>query len=111
MKNDECLKMLGEESKRYSAEAEEIRKRHNANKQKILNQWAKANARFKVGDIIKSNDNIIKVTGFYGVHSLYHVDKLYITYRGQLLTKALKPRKDGSTQDLYDDGREIEKLA
>ena len=111
MRNDECLTMLGVENKRYSAEAETIRKRHEENKQKILNQWARDNARFKVGDIIKSNDNIIKVTGFYGVHSLYHVDKLYITYRGQSLTKALKPRKDGSTQDLYDDGRIIEKLA
>lgn len=103
--------MLGEESKRYISEAEEIRKRHNANKHKILNQWAKDNARFKIGDIIQSNDNIIKVTGFYGVHSPYYADKLYITYRGQSLTKALKPRKDGRIFDLYDDGREIKKLA
>lgn len=111
MNNNDCLKMLGEEKRRYLLETEESRKRHNANNQKILNQWAKANARFKVGDIIQSNDNIIKVTGFYGVYSLYNVDKLYVTYRGILLTKALKPRKDGSTMDLYDDGREIKKLA
>lgn len=110
MKNDECLKMLGAEDKRYAQEAEELRKRHNANKQKILNQWAKANARFKTGDILQSNDSIIKVTGCYGVYSLYYVDKLYITYRGQALTKALKPRKDGSTFDFYDDGRKITKI-
>ena len=111
MKNDDCLKMLGEENKRYSLETEESRKRHNENKKKILNQWAKANARFKVGDIIQSNDNIIKVTGFYGSHSDYLNEKLYVTYRGLHLTKSLKPRKDGNTMDLYDDGREIKKLA
>lgn len=111
MNGNECLKMLGEEAKRYAAENEERRKLHLKKNQSILNQWAKGNARFKVGDIICANDTIIKITNFYGVYSQYMKEKLYVTYIGQQLTKALKPRKDGSTRSIYDDGREITKIA
>lgn len=111
MNSNECLKMLGEEAKRYAAENEERRKLHRKKSQFILNQWAKGNARFKVGDIICANDIIIKITDFYGVYSQYMEEKLYVSYFGQQLTKALKPRKDGSTRSIYDDGREITKIA
>ncbi len=111
MNRNECLKMLGEEAKRYAVENEERRKLHFKKSQSILNQWAKDNARFKVGDIICANDTIIKITDFYGVNSQYIEEKLYVTYIGQHLTKALKPRKDGSTMSIYDDGREVTKIA
>lgn len=111
MNRDECLKMLGEEAKRYAAENEEKRNLHRKKNQFILNQWAKDNARFKVGEIICANDTIIKITDFYGVYSQYMEEKLYVTYYGQQLTKALKPRKDGSMRSIYDDGRGITKIA
>ena len=110
MQNEECLKLVAESDASFKKQIEELEKQKRISRQRILDQWAKANTRFKVGDIIQSNDNIIKVTGFYGVYSLYNVDKLYVTYRGIRLTKALKPRKDGSTMALYDDGRKIIKL-
>ncbi len=103
--------MLADESVRFRAEKDELEKRHRLKKQEILNQWAKANAKYNVGDILQMNEIIIKVTGFYGSHSDYLNEKLYVTYRGLHLTKSLKPRKDGGEMTIYDDGREIKKLA
>lgn len=110
MNREECLKVLAETQKKHVAEEEKLKKRQRIEKQKILNQWANANARFKVGDILQMCDTIIKVTKFYGKYSNYYGQKLYVTYYGVRLTKKLTPCKDGSMTDVYDDGREIKKL-
>ncbi len=80
-------------------------------RQAALNQWARDNAEFKVGDIIAANDIIIKVEKVVGSHSPYYGTKtLYAEYIGKRLTKKLQPRKDGQESSIYGDGREITKL-
>ena len=80
-------------------------------KQAALNQWARDNAEFNVGDIIASNDIIIKVEKIVGRHSPYYRTKtLYAEYIGKQLTKKLQPRKDGQENRIYGDGRKITKL-
>lgn len=71
-----------------------------------LNAWANENHRFNIGDIIRYGDITIRIDGYYGQE---YRGKLYVTYRGHVLTKALKLRADGWVMDIYDDGREIEK--
>ena len=110
MNREECLKVLAETQKKHVAEEEELKKRQRIEKQRILNQWAKANARFNVGDILQSGDIIIKVTSFFGKFSYYCKEKLYVEYYGVCYTKKLQTRKDGSSTTVYDDGREIKKL-
>lgn len=80
-------------------------------KQAALDQWARDNAEFKVGDIIASDDIIIKVEKVVGRHSQYYGTKtLYAEYIGKQLTKKLQPRKDGQKTSIYGDGRKITKL-
>ena len=80
-------------------------------KQATLNQWARDNAEYQVGDIITVNDTIIQVERLIGRHSAYYGSKtLYVEYRGPQLTKKLQPRKDGQISSIYDDGREIKKI-
>lgn len=76
-------------------------------RQETLNVWASKNHRFDSGDIIRFCSITIRVDGYYGKESR---GKLYVTYRGHALTKALKLRADGWVTDIYDDGREIEKI-
>lgn len=80
-------------------------------KQAALNQWARENAEYQVGDIIKANDTIIQVERLIGRHSACYGSKtLYVEYRGPQLTKKLQPRKDGQISSIYGDGREIKKI-
>jgi hypothetical protein len=80
-------------------------------KQAALNQWARDNAEYQVGDIITANDTIIQVERLIGHHSACYGSKtLYVEYRGPQLTKKLQPRKDGQISSIYGDGREIKKI-
>ena len=76
-------------------------------RQNTLNVWANKNHRFNIGDIIRCGDITIRVDGYYGQE---YRGKLYVTYRGHALTKALKLRVDEWVTYIYDDGREIEKI-
>lgn len=76
-------------------------------RQETLNVWASKNHRFDIGDIIRNCSITIRVDGYYGQE---YRGKLYVTYRGPALTKALKLRADRWVTDIYDDGREIEKI-
>lgn len=111
MQNEECLKLVAESDARFKKQIEELEKQKRISRQRILDQWAKDNAKYKVGDIIKANDVIIKVTRIRGHLSLYMERGLYVSYYGDALTKKLTPRKDGWQTDIHDDGgRVIEKL-
>ncbi len=72
-----------------------------------LNAWANENHRFNIGDIIRDGNITIRVDGYFGQE---YRQKLSVTYKGHALTKALKLRVDGWVTDIYDDGREIEKI-
>lgn len=111
MQKEECLKLVAESDARFKKQMEELEKQKRVSRQRILDQWAKDNAKYKIGDIIKANDVIIKVTRIKGYLSYYLEGGLYISYYGDALTKKLTPRKDGWQTDIHDDGgRVIEKL-
>ena len=76
-------------------------------RQNTLNVWANKNHRFNIGDIVRCGDITIRVDGYYGRECR---GKLYVTYQGPVLTKALKLRADKWVTDIYDDGGEIEKI-
>ena len=94
-----------------SAEAEQRRADVNTwerdARRLALNAWANENHRFNIGDIIRYGDITIRVDRYSGDE---YRKKLSVTYRGHVLTKALKLRTDGWVTDIYDDGREIEKI-
>ena len=94
-----------------SAEAEQRRADVNTwerdARRLALNAWANENHRFNIGDIIRYGDITIRVDRYSGEE---YRGKLYVTYHGHVLTKALKLRADGWVTDIYDDGREIEKI-
>jgi hypothetical protein len=103
MNDTACLDKLRQIDEDLQKEYEEIRKKRDAKKKEVLKEWAESNARFSIGDIIESYDNIIIVDNISGDIS----GKLYCVYRGPVLTKQLKPRKDGERKTFYDDGRHI----
>lgn len=76
-------------------------------RQNTLNLWANEYHRFNSGDIIRSGNIIIRIDGYYGCE---YREKLYITYQGHALTKALNTRADEWVTCISDDGREIEKI-
>lgn len=91
--------------------------RKSARKEELfaLAQWAGANARFKIGDIITAKGDgsgtIIRVKKIEGEFS-QHCKQPYVVYVGCALTKQFKERKDGWTTCIYDDSpsRNIVKL-
>ena len=110
--NEDCLKLLADYEQAYEKDLKEAKQRRNDRKSIALNKWAITNARFNVGDIIESQGTIIQVVRRYGRYSQYYGTKgLYVEYRGPKLTKKLQPRKDGERSSIYDDGREIKKVA
>lgn len=110
MEYDEALAKLKEIAQERDSEIDKIRVSACNKSAKVINDWAREHARFKIGDIIQSFDNVIQVTNILGHCSNYVIKKLYVEYRGNLLTKKLQPRKDGAKVTIYDDGREIKKL-
>ena len=110
MQKEECLKLVAESDARFKKQAEELEKQKRISRQRILDQWANENAKYKVGDIIKADDIIIKVARIKGSYSGFLGITLHVTYAGDALTKKLTPRKDGWKTEIYDDGRKIEKL-
>lgn len=93
----------------YNFESQQLREKFRKQQQALRDKWAKENARFKIGDIIQANDNIIEVERIRGCFESFYKNP-YVLYLGKVLTKALKPRKDESRTSIYDDGREIIKL-
>jgi len=94
----------------YLQKQENLRKLYLKEKQTLLDEYAKQTARFKVGDILKCYDMFICVESIHGVYDEVYGMDFYVTYRGHVLTKQLKPRKDGLETSFYDDGREIIKI-
>ena len=110
MTQEELKKAVDETNKYYSKQIEELEKSKYTFVQQLMDDWANENSEFKIGDIIESNLQIIKITKITGEYSRYHT-YFYPVYHGIMLTKQLKPRKDGSTFIIYgDEGRVITKL-
>lgn len=110
MTKKELKEILDAEYKLFLERQEELRQNFQEKKQAVLDAYANENHRFNVGDILCFNNRYIEVTNFYGVYSNFTKDPFYVTYRGTELTKQLKPRKDGTITEFYDDGREITKI-
>lgn len=110
MTQEELRKAVKETNEHYQKQIEELEKNKRSFVQKLMDYWANENSEFKVGDIIESNMNIIKITKITGDYSKYD-SYFYPVYHGIMLTKQFKPRKDGSTFTIYDDkDRVITKL-
>lgn len=94
----------------YLQNQEKLRMAYLNERQSILNAQANETARFKIGDILQCHDMIIRVDSFKGSFDEGYGSSFYVTYRGHVLTKQLKPRKDGLETSFFDDGREITKI-
>lgn len=94
----------------YLQKQEKLRKVYLSERQALLNTYAKQTARFNVGDILQCNGMIIRIDSLEGTYDEGYLCGFYVTYRGHVLTKQLKERKDGLETSFFDDGREITKL-
>lgn len=74
---------------------EVAKRRKNA----LYTEYVRTNAKYKIGDIICDGWDSIKITNI--VFTLFNND-IEISYYGILLTKQLKPRKDGSKRYIYE---------
>ena len=84
----------------YIARAEAIRQKRNEDLKSLAYQYIKENAAFKAGDIITDGHTIILVQRI-ALYSYTQTPKYM--YRGPVLTKQLKPRKDGSDGSVFPD--------
>lgn len=91
-------------------EIQRVKKAFRKRKGLALDKWAYDNARFNRADIIESQGTIILVDSRRGRKKMY-ANELYVEYRGPQLTRKLEPRKDGQIMSIYDDGREVKKIA
>lgn len=103
--NEMCKARLKEIDADYRRANEEIMNNRLLQRAEALNQWAQDNSRFAIGDIIQCYNKMICVDKITGETSFG--EKLYCIYHGPVLTKQMKPRKDGERTHFYDDGREI----
>jgi len=68
-------------------------------KEALYTEYVRTNAKYKIGDIICDGLDSIKITR---VGYALEQGNIEIFYFGILLTKQLKPRKDGSTRYIYE---------
>lgn len=68
-------------------------------KKALYVEYVRTNAKYKIGDIICDGVDSIKITriGYF-----LNKGNIEIFYFGILLTKQLKPRKDGGTRYIYE---------
>ena len=109
---EELNRTIEKANEYYKSEVKKLELEVEGTKKWAYETWAKDNARFQIGDIIKypSTGTIIKIERIgYGL--TYHTKKPYVTYWGPTLTKKLIPAKNGNPNfSMYDDGRDIVKL-
>lgn len=106
MTHEELKKAVNDVNEYYRKQIEELESKKKSFVHQLMDDWANENSEFKVGDIIESNMHIIKITKITCDYSEYH-SYFYPVYYGIVLTKQLKPRKDGSTFTIYDDEDEV----
>lgn len=110
MTHEELKKAVNDVNEYYRKQIEELENKKKSFVKQLMNDWANENSEYKIGDIIESNLTIIQITKITGEYSSYN-SYFYPVYHGIVLTKQLKPRKDGSTFTIYDDkGRVITKI-
>lgn len=68
-------------------------------KKALYVEYVRTNAKYKIGDIIFDGVNSIKITSI--MYEMVH-GNIEILYSGIMLTKQLKPRKDGSKGYIYE---------
>lgn len=104
MTNEECLNAVKYIKNEYNRKKDELDAEYKKKTQSALNQWAKNNARFGLGDIIKSKGFIIVVEKIIGYHNTsYSNNNLCVVFWGSVLTSKLQKRKDGFKTFLYDE--------
>jgi len=110
MTHEELKKAVNDVNEYYRKQIEELESKKKSFVRQLMDDWANENPEYKIGDIIESNLTIIQITKITGEYSSYH-SYFYPVYHGIVLTKQLKPRKDGSTFTIYgDEDRVITKL-
>lgn len=74
----------------------------------VLQAWANTSSPYKVSDIIVSGGEALEIISIKGMEGAKR-DTLVRMYHCRVLTKTFRPRSDGKTMDIYDDGRDIRK--
>lgn len=62
MTHEELKKSVNDVNEYYRKQIEELESKKKSFIQQLMNDWANENSEFKVGDIIESNMNVIKIT-------------------------------------------------
>ena len=110
MTPEELHKAISEINNYYDRKIDELKSNQRSFVQQLINDYANEHNEYKIGDIIEANGTIIKITKITGDYNKYD-NYFYPVYFGLVLTKQMKPRKDGMTTNIYGDkGRVITKL-
>ena len=81
MTTDECIKALQQAEQDYQDKISPLYKSHRENCNKILNDWAQKNAKYKIGDIVSNGDSTILVDTILGMR---FTQTPFIEYSGHL---------------------------
>ena len=88
--------MTNEEMKQKVAHIERVAE---LQKKAVYREFAQSNAKYKIGDIVGDNSDIIRIETIS--YSVFHGD-VSIYYYGPLLTKKGDPRKDGTKRAVFE---------
>lgn len=84
----------------YRNELQKIEDNYNLSKKNLYIKYARENRRFAIGDIIKDSSGTIIIVTSFNTSLFGGLPKpIYI---GKVLKKDLTPRKDNSTDSIYE---------
>ena len=108
MTDQECFHELKLIEQIHDKEVRKLIAKRDRDRKKALNQWAKDNHRFNVGDIVRKKSHAIRINGYFGRLSDYNPGQLIVMYRGTELDASLNDTN--ITAFFYDDGTNVEKV-
>lgn len=108
MTDQECFHELKLIEQIHDKEVRKLIAKRDRDRKKAINQWANANHRFNVGDIVLRKGRTFRINGYFGRLSDYNPGQLIVMYRGTELDESLNDTK--VTYFFHDDGTNVEKV-
>lgn len=108
MTDQECLHELKLIEQIHDKAVRKLIAKRDRDRNRALNQWANANHRFKVGDIVRIKSHTLRINGYFGRLSDYNPGQLIVLYRGTELDAALNDTN--VTAFFHDDGTIADKV-
>lgn len=109
MTDQECFHELKLIEQIHDKEVRKLIAKRDRDRKRALNQWAHANHRFNVGDIVRYKSHTFRINGYFGRLSDFNPGQLLVLYRGTELDASLNDTN--VTAFFHDDGTIAEKVS